>query len=158
MKPQALRGRPDWRALTVGIGLIAIAAIIERDAGQQTITATYGMGPAAMPHVVSVMLAVLGVGHLITAFLGGLPVPDEGDPIAVGWIALGLASLLGCIAFGGGFILATTLLFALTARAFGRRALFADLAIGLALGVAIHLLFAKILTLSLPAGPIERLF
>ena len=36
----------------------------ERDAGQQTITATYGMGPAAMPHVVSVMLAVLGIGGL----------------------------------------------------------------------------------------------
>ena len=42
--------------------------------------------------------------------------------------------------------------------AFGRRAFLADLADRLrASRVVIYLLFAKLLTLSLPAGPLERL-
>ncbi|WP_376771046.1 tripartite tricarboxylate transporter TctB family protein [Microvirga soli] len=67
-------------------------------------------------------------------------------------------ALLLCIAFGAGFILATTTLFAVTSRSFGRRALLVDATIGFVLGVAIHLLFSKLLTLSLPAGPLEHLF
>ena len=103
-------------------------------------------------------LATLGLGHIVVAFRDGLPVPEHADGVAIGWIALGLVALLLCIAFGAGFILATTILFAATARAFGRRALLVDAAIGFGLGVAIHLLFSKLLTLSLPAGPLERLF
>jgi putative tricarboxylic transport membrane protein len=34
----------------------------------------------------------------------------------------------------------------------------ADLAIGFGLGLAAYLMFSKVLTLSLPTGPIERLF
>src|SRR5215204_1256128 len=40
----------------------------------------------------------------------------------------------------------------------GRRAIHIDLAIGLVLAVVVFVLFDKLLTLSLPAGPIERLF
>ena len=58
---------------------------------------------------------------------------------------------------GGGFIPATTILFVATAAAFGRRAILADLAIGFVLAVVVFLIFDKLLTLSLPAGPIERL-
>ena len=58
----------------------------------------------------------------------------------------------------GEIIPATAVLFAATATAFGRRAIHIDLAIGLVLAVVVFLLFDKLLTLSLPAGPIERLF
>ena len=58
----------------------------------------------------------------------------------------------------GGFIPATTVLFAATAAAFGRRAILTDLAIGFVLSVVVYLMFSKVLSLSLPAGPIERLF
>jgi putative tricarboxylic transport membrane protein len=157
MTPLSTRRRADPRALVMGLALLALAAAVGRDAAAQTVSATYGIGPEAMPFVVAAALAALGVGHLVVAFGKGLPVPEPADGVAIGWIALGLLALLLCIGFGGGFILATTILFALTARAFGRRALLVDAAIGLALGVAIHLLFTKLLTLSLPAGPIERL-
>jgi len=150
--------RADKRALVVGLALFVFAALVWRDAAAQTLSATYGIGPAAMPYVVAVALAILGLGHIVVAFRDGLPVPEHADGVAIGWIALGLVALLLCIAFGAGFILATTILFAATARAFGRRALLVDAAIGFGLGVAIHLLFSKLLTLSLPAGPIERLF
>jgi putative tricarboxylic transport membrane protein len=46
----------------------------------------------------------------------------------------------------------------MTAAAFGRRAFFIDLAIGFVLGLAVYLVFTKLLALSLPAGPLERLF
>ena len=44
-----------------------------------------------------------------------------------------------------------------TAAAFGRRAFVTDLAIGGAAGLLIYLLFAKLLSLTLPTGPLERL-
>jgi putative tricarboxylic transport membrane protein len=69
----------------------------------------------------------------------------------------GLIALMTLIALGGGFIPAAAVLFAATATAFGRRAPLTDLAIGAALGLFIFLLFDKVLTLALPAGPIERL-
>ena len=82
---------------------------------------------------------------------------EDVDYAAVGWVALALASLIAAVALGAGFILASTLLFAFTARAFGRRALPADLLIGFVLGLLVYLLFNGLLTLALPAGPIERL-
>lgn len=149
--------RVDRRALGVGVALLALAALILKDAFGQTIAATYGVGPAAMPIVISIMLGGLALGHFFVAFRGGLPEAPEGDPVAIGWIALGLAILLACMAFGGGFILAATLLFATTARAFGRRAFLVDLGIGFVIGFVIFLTFNKLLTLSLPVGPLERL-
>ena len=71
-------------------------------------------------------------------------------------IAAGLV-LIAIIGFGGGFIPATTVLFTMTAAAFGRRAFLVDLAIGFVLAFVIYLMFDKLLTLSLPAGPLERL-
>jgi putative tricarboxylic transport membrane protein len=69
----------------------------------------------------------------------------------------GLVALIATIWLGGGFIPATTLLFAATARAFGRRALVVDLVIGFVIGVLVYLAFTRLLTLSLPEGPLERL-
>lgn len=69
-----------------------------------------------------------------------------------------LGSLVAALWFGAGFILGSTLLFAFTARAFGRKAFPADLALGFVLATVIFLLFNKLLTLALPMGPFERLF
>lgn len=141
----------------IGIGLFAIAAITWLDARSMTITANYGVGADAASYFVAVFLAVLGVGHLIAALRPGI-VADDADWIAVLWIALALIGLMGAIAWGGGFILGSTLLFAFTARAFGRRALIADLLIGFVLSTLIFLMFNKLLQLALPMGPLERLF
>ena len=78
-------------------------------------------------------------------------------PRAILWIALGLVALIAGIGFGAGFIPAMALLFAATARAFGRTAIVTDLVIGLVLAFVVYLMFTKLLTLSLPEGPLERL-
>ena len=101
---------------------------------------------------------LLAVGNFLLAWRGDFPERESFDPKAIVLILGGLAALIAIIGLGGGFIPATAVLFAATATAFGRRAIHIDLAIGLVLAVVVFLLFDKLLTLSLPAGPIERLF
>lgn len=145
-------------ALVVGVLLLIVAALVGYDASQQTITSTYGIGPTAMPYVVMVGLIVLGLAHFVVAFREGLPEPEEADTNALLWIAGGLIFLIACIGLGGGFIIAIAAVFACTARGMGRQALLVDAAIGFVLGLVIFLVFAKLLTLILPSGPLERLF
>ena len=98
------------------------------------------------------------LGNFWLAWRGDFPERESFDPKAIVLILGGLAALIAIIGLGGGFIPATAVLFAATATAFGRRAIHIDLAIGLVLAVVVFLLFDKLLTLSLPAGPLERLF
>ena len=145
-------------ALIVGVLLLIVAALVGYDASQQTITSTYGVGPTAVPYVVATGLVILGLAHFFVAFREGLPEPEEADGKALLWIAGGLAFLIACIALGGGFTIAIAMLFACTARGMGRRAFLVDAVIGFVLGLIIFLVFAKLLTLILPSGPLERLF
>jgi putative tricarboxylic transport membrane protein len=155
MKAVSIPNRP---AVAVAIVLFAVAAITYWDASRMVVRATYGMSASAASYFVCLMFVVLAAGHLVSAFR---PTDLENESVdwrAVGWIGLALAGLIGSIWLGGGFILGSTLLFALTARAFGRRALFVDLVLGAVIGVAIFLLFNKMLALALPQGPLERMF
>lgn len=148
----------DRPALVVGLLLLIVAAMVGYDASQQTITSNYGVGPAAMPYVVCSGLVILGLAHFVVAMKDGLPRPESADASALLWIAGGLVALIAIIALGGGFVFAIMAVFACTARGFGRRALAVDALIGFVLGLVIFLIFAKILTLLLPMGPLERLF
>jgi putative tricarboxylic transport membrane protein len=110
-----------------------------------------------MAYVVASGMAVLAFGNAFLAWRGDFPERESFDPKAIVLILGGFAALIAIIALGGGFIPATAVLFAATSTAFGRRAIVTDLLIGAGLAVAVFLLFDKLLTLSLPAGPIERL-
>jgi putative tricarboxylic transport membrane protein len=149
--------RPDAAGMIIAGVLLALAAVIFWDTMSLQIATTYGVGPKAMPYVVAVGLALLSVGNFLLAWRADFPARDRLDPQALALILGGLAALIGTIWLGGGFIAATTILFAATSAAFGRRAPHVDLAIGLVLALAIYLLFDKLLALSLPAGPLERL-
>ncbi|HEX8167819.1 MAG TPA: tripartite tricarboxylate transporter TctB family protein [Beijerinckiaceae bacterium] len=151
-------GKPvDRAAVVVGLCLLGLAAVTVWDARRLTITSTYGMGPEAMPYLIAGGLALLAVGHFVLAVRSALPEREAYDPEAILWIAAGLLALIAVIYFNGGFVPAMALLFATTARAFGRTAFWVDLLIGLVLGVFLYLMFTKLLTLSLPEGPLERL-
>ena len=149
--------RIDWAGLVIAIGLLTAAGAVFWDASTLQITSVYGVGPKAMPFVVASGLVLLAFGNLMTALRGQLPPRESADPKAILLILGGLAALIALIGLGGGFIPATAILFATTSAAFGRRAFLTDLAIGAVLGVVVFLLFDKLLTLSLPAGPLERL-
>lgn len=147
----------DPAGIAIAAVLLAAAGVILWDMTTLTITSVYGVGPKAMPIVVATGLTLLSVGNLVMALRGELPARESADPKSILLILGGLAALIALIGLGGGFIPATAILFATTAAAFGRRDFLTDLAIGLGLGLLIFLLFDKLLTLSLPAGPLERL-
>jgi putative tricarboxylic transport membrane protein len=143
--------------LIIGLLLLATAAVTAWDASSMTVRANYGVGADAASYLVSAILGILGLCHLVGSLGGTANLLDDVDYKALGWVALALGGLVGSISIGGGFIMGSTLLFALTARAFGRRAFLADLLIGVILALLIFLLFHGLLTLALPEGPLERL-
>jgi putative tricarboxylic transport membrane protein len=149
--------RIDRAGIVIAVALAALAVVLVWDASRLPPNTGYGMGPAAMPIVIAIGLALLAVGNLIDALRGNMPPRESADPKPVLLILGGLALLIAIIGFGGGFILATSVLFVATSAAFGRRALLVDAAIALVLSTLIFLAFDKLLTLSLPAGPLERL-
>lgn len=155
--PQS-RARPD-RAGFVIAGLLALLAVVlVWDASKINAVVTYGMGPEATPVVIAIGLGILAIANFIDAMRGNLPPRESADPLAVWLILGGMAALIAIIGLSGGFIPAATVLFVATSTAFGRRAIVTDLIIALVLTTLIYLAFDKLLTLSLPAGPLERLF
>ena len=147
----------DRAGVVIAVLLAVLAAVLAWDASQLSAGAMYGVGPRGAPIVVAIGLALLAIGNLIDALRGNLPARESADPKPVLLILAGLALLIGIIGFGGGFILATSALFVATAAAFGRRAIWIDIAIALVMSTLIYLAFDRLLTLSLPAGPLERL-
>lgn len=149
----------DRAKLVIGIVLFVFAAVTAYDAYNMTFRAAYGINPNTASYLVAGFFVLLGIGH----FWSATRPSDDVELVDADWpailmIALGLFALVGCIFLGAGFVAGSTLLFALTARAFGRRAIITDLLIGLVLSILIFLLFNKLLSLSLPQGPLERLF
>ena len=150
--------RVDPAGIVVAALLAVLAGLIIYDMTTLTITQTYGVGPKAMPIVVATGLGLLAIGNLVLAFRGGFPEREPPAHLPIVLILGGLAVVIALIGIGGGFIPAMTILFAATATAFGRRAILMDLAIGFVLALGTYLMFSKLLSLSLPMGPLERLF
>jgi putative tricarboxylic transport membrane protein len=149
--------RVDPAGIAVAVLLLVLALVIFWDMSRLELAATYGLGPKAMPIVVASGLVLLAIGNAVLAFTEDVPEREEADPKAILLILGGVVALIVLIGIGGGFIPATAILFVATATAFGRRAIVTDLVIGLVLAFVVYLLFAKLLALSLPMGPIERL-
>jgi putative tricarboxylic transport membrane protein len=149
--------RVDTVGIAVAVLLFILAAVIFWDMSRLELSSIYGLGPKAMPIVVASGLALLAIGNVVMALAGDFPERDDADPKAILLILGGVVALIVLIGVGGGFIPATAILFVATAAAFGRRALVTDLVIGLVLALVVYLIFAKLLALSLPMGPIERL-
>jgi len=155
-QPESQR-HPDWAALSIAV-LLGIAAIV---IGWSTATmpgaANYArIGPTSFPYVIAVVLFVLAVWTAVAALRGEFPRREEQNIAPMVWIVGGLAAQMLLLKVAG-FSIATGLLFALTARGFGRGPLWLTVPIGIVLAFIIWIIFAKGLQLSLPAGPLERL-
>lgn len=157
MKPAAKR-RSNARTI-VGLALIALSALIWWEIRQTPFFAGHGLGAAALPNLIAAGLLVLGVMHLLRERRRAVTRhdADSANFRPALWIGSGLAMVAAIVTAGGGFVAAIATLFAFSSRAFGRRALLTDLAIGAVLGLCIYLAFVELLGLSLPAGPIEAL-
>ncbi|SCX94884.1 tripartite tricarboxylate transporter TctB family protein [Microvirga guangxiensis] len=150
--------RIDVAGFAIALLLLALAGLVWWDMSKLQILSPYDLGPKVMPIVVSIGLVLLAIGNGISALRGDLPERESLDWKPIVLIFSGLAILITFIALGWGFMIGTAILFAATSTAFGRRAFLVDLLIGAGLAVLVYLLLGKLLTLSLPAGPIEKLF
>lgn len=159
---------PSWRTLAgIGLTLLLLALLIWLDARRLPEQVTVGVGPAAAMRLVAVFVAVLGLAHGVAAWSRRVRESEEGfaprdatpttHPAGLAWILGGLAALGACVYFGGGFVIGASALFVATARAFGQPLGARAVGIGLLLSTAVFLFFARVLSLSLPAGPLERL-
>lgn len=159
---------PSWRTLMgIAVALLLLALLVWLDANRLPEQTTAGVGPAAAMRLVALFVAVLGVAHAVTAWGRRVRETEEGfEPrdaapttniAALAWILGGLAVLALCVQFGGGFVVGASALFVGTARAFGQPIGVRSVGIAVVLTSLVFLFFARALSLSLPAGPLERL-
>jgi putative tricarboxylic transport membrane protein len=150
--------RPDWAALAIAPVLAAIAAVIFFDVARLQGTTGYsGIGPATVPKVIAFCLIVLAIWTVVEAFRGDFPERDRQEISPIAWIVAGLAAQMLLLTTAG-FSIATGILFAMTAAGFGKRKLWFSIPLGIVLAFFVWIAFARLLKLSLPAGPLERLF
>ena len=133
--------------LALGLFIIVETFILRLPPTQATV------GPKLFPYLVAGGLVVIGLLVLREAIFGHIA-HDRGfelDWPAVALVSAGLIAQLLLIE-GAGWIVAATLVFAATARAFGSRRLTVDLLIGLALASLAFVAFNYGLGLDLPLG------
>jgi putative tricarboxylic transport membrane protein len=154
--PKAPR-RPDRAALVIAALLAVLAAVIFWKTQGMPVAALYArVGPTTFPYVVAACLAALAVGTAVSAWRGGFPEREADHAGPMLWIVAGLVAQMLLLKTAG-FSIATGALFALAARGFGRGPLWRTFPIGVVFAFVIWLIFARLLQLSLPAGPLERL-
>jgi putative tricarboxylic transport membrane protein len=150
--------RPDWAALVIAAVLAIVAAVIFVDVSRLTSVTGYSpVGPASVPYWIGFGLIGLAIWTVFAAFRGDFPERERQEISPVAWVVAGLLAQMILIRYVG-FSIATGLLFAFAARGFGARKLWISIPVGIVICLAIWWLFAGVLQLSLPAGPLENLF
>ncbi len=150
--------RPDWAALVIAVFLIAVAVVVFWDASHLKTIAQYDrIGPSTVPKVVALGLFCLGIWTAIEAWRGDFPEREHQEVAPVIWVIAGLAGQMLLLRTAG-FSIATGVLFALTARGFGKRQIWFSLPVGIIMSFIVWAMFSQLLQLTLPAGPLEHLF
>jgi putative tricarboxylic transport membrane protein len=158
--PSTHEAGPRPRTLAgIGAALVALGAALWIDAAALPPPSVMGVGPSAAPRLVGLLLAGLGVAHFVSAWrLRGMALRvDRGNQRSLAWVMAALIGLIGVLQVGGGFVMGSAWLFVATARAFGERLRWPSVALGFGLSLAVYVFFTKVLSLALPAGPLERL-
>jgi putative tricarboxylic transport membrane protein len=122
------------------------------------VTASYSpVSARTVPFILAGALVLLAACTAIAAWRGQFPKREKQDIPPMLWLIGGLAIQLLTMKTVG-FSIATGILFALAARGFGRGPLWMTIPVGIVFSFVIWLIFAKGLQLTLPAGPLEKLF
>jgi putative tricarboxylic transport membrane protein len=143
----------------LAVGIVLLGMLVAAGGLQVPGEAVYeGVGPRVVPAIVGVALALAGLAFGVSV-LRGARFPAAAPPADRGALAWILGSLAAAVVLVQplGFAPTAGLVFAATARAFGSRRIAADVALGLALGAAVYLVFARGLGVSLPGGPLDWL-
>ncbi len=137
----------------VALGLVAVWATLGIPTG-----AIYArVGPTVFPWAITIGLLLLGTALIVVAVTAGwnreideTPV----NPVSLGTLIAGLLLNVATIDFAG-FIPASMILFAMTARAFGSRRSLRDVVYGLILALVAYIGFDRVLGYQIGTGPLE---
>jgi putative tricarboxylic transport membrane protein len=146
----------------LALGVIALGFLALHETTQIPVSPMYAqVGPTLVAYVASALMIGLGVALLVQSWRGlWTSPPEETDVIldlrALGWLLLGLVLNIGLIG-PLGFIPASVLLFACTARAFGSRRPVRDAVIGFIFAAVAYFGFAQLLGINIGAGLLEGL-
>ena len=150
--------RPDRAPLVIAALLVLAAIAIAYSTSQTGSVAGYSpVGPKTFPYIIAIGLFGLGVLTAIEGWRGDFPEREPQAIAPMAWIIGGLAIQMLTMKTVG-FSIATGLLFAATAKGFGRGPLYLTVPAGIVFAFIVWFIFAKGLQLSLPAGPLEKLF
>ena len=143
--------------LLVSAGVLALGVAFAIGAWMLPEAAGYArVSIRLFPGIIAAALVIAGLMLAREALSSGFRNLLEGPPgrldwHAFGWVSAGVIAHMVLVA-GIGFIMASALLYAATARGFGSERPGRDLAVGIGLGAAVFALFTQALTLSLPWG------
>jgi putative tricarboxylic transport membrane protein len=147
-------------AIAVALGFILVGIVVGYETSQIASPPYAKVGPRVFPGVIAGGLILLGLALLWDAWSGRWKAVEEDEPSptdwrALGWLGFGLlfnVALIGVV----GFTLASTVLFASVARAFGSAKPLRDTGIGLVFALVVYIGFAKLLGINMGSGIIER--
>jgi putative tricarboxylic transport membrane protein len=149
---------PDKAGFVIAFGLAILALVVGWDAWRlSSVAAHSSVGPAAFPTLIAVGLGILAVANAVEAMKGVEEERPHDEIMPMAWVLAGLLGQIALLPFLG-FSIATGWLFAATAKGFGRGPVWAHFLVGTILCFLIYVIFARGLQLSLPAGPLEKLF
>jgi putative tricarboxylic transport membrane protein len=149
--------RPDGAAFIIAALLTAFGAVLLWDAFNLPDKSGYaGIGAAAMPKIVGFALLALAAATLFQGLKTRIADVPRQNPVPLILIAGGLAAQIALLHVAG-FAIATSILFAATAAAFGKRNLLMTLPVGFVIAFAVYGIFDRLLQLNLPGGPLETM-
>lgn len=150
--------------LAVAAGILALGALVLWGSYHLPTGGGYAqVGPGVVPRIVGAGLLALGALLVAEALRGGFRGLDEEEERRLGmdwpafaWITAGILAY-GLAVERLGFLVASTALFAMVARAFGSRRWLLNGAVGVLLAAAIFAVFNYGLGLTLPPGVLRPL-
>lgn len=145
--------RVDVGYLLVGVGAAGLGVFFAAGAYLVRVLPGYArISPRFFPILVGVGLIAVGALVMRDALRGGRPAGSVAPNWrAVGVVALGLLLYTGLVERAG-FILASTLLLAVSAYGLGSRRILANLLAGFVVSAAAYMVFTRALGLRLPVG------
>jgi putative tricarboxylic transport membrane protein len=149
--------RPDGAAFIIAAILAALGGLlIWQGLGIPEKGGYAGIGSGDLPVFIGVCLWLLAAAHIWKGLRHAAPGLPRQQPVPVLFIVAGLALQL-ILLHPLGFSLASGILFACTAAAFGKRNYTVSLPVGIAFAAVIYGVFDQLLKLNLPAGFLENL-
>ncbi|MCZ8183677.1 MAG: tripartite tricarboxylate transporter TctB family protein [Beijerinckiaceae bacterium] len=161
--------KPSLPELLVGLGMVGFAVVVGFATAAIPSSAYAKVGPAVVPWAITAGLVFFGLLLTFQGLTGGWE-HERGvdfDWRGLGWLLAGL--VMNLLLIDGynigetkvipqfGFIIASTVVFSFTARAFGSRAFLRDALIGFVLALVAYIGFDRVLGYQIGSGMIERL-